>query len=188
MLSMISGGVSLTPGYAAHGACPSPATGWWLLASTRWLKHGETPKSWVTPLEKLHSTWAAVYYKCTSTFFGVFFFGEKKTTISSNDGHAAPGSISSVISSGKTITWYIPAECRQLETMPIFHCLRKHQRRSGWSTKKPSPLSTWSAGRSCPCKNHCKWSTWTGWWFLATPLKNMTSSIGMMTFPILLGK
>ena len=24
----------------------------------------------------------------------------------------------------------------------------------------------------------------TGWWFFATPLKNMSSSIGMMTFPI----
>ena len=27
-----------------------------------------------------------------------------------------------------------------------------------------------------------------GWWFLATPLKNMSSSIGMMTFPINMGK
>ena len=24
----------------------------------------------------------------------------------------------------------------------------------------------------------------SGWWFIATPLKNMTSSIGMMTFPV----
>ena len=26
------------------------------------------------------------------------------------------------------------------------------------------------------------------WWFQATPLKNMTSSVGMMRFPILMGK
>ena len=24
----------------------------------------------------------------------------------------------------------------------------------------------------------------SGWWFQPTPLKNMTSSVGMMTFPI----
>ena len=29
--------------------------------------------------------------------------------------------------------------------------------------------------------------TKSGWWFLATPLKNMSSSIGMMRFPILMG-
>ena len=28
----------------------------------------------------------------------------------------------------------------------------------------------------------------TGWWARATPLKNMTSSIGMMRFPLLMGK
>ena len=31
-------------------------------------------------------------------------------------------------------------------------------------------------------------ATDSGWWFLATPLKNMSSSIGMMKFPILMGK
>ena len=28
------------------------------------------------------------------------------------------------------------------------------------------------------------WTTITGWWLLLTPLKHMTSSVGMMTFPI----
>ena len=28
----------------------------------------------------------------------------------------------------------------------------------------------------------------TGWWLSPTPLKNMSSSIGMMTFPINMGK
>ena len=30
--------------------------------------------------------------------------------------------------------------------------------------------------------------TESGWWARATPLKNMSASIGMMTFPILMGK
>ena len=29
-----------------------------------------------------------------------------------------------------------------------------------------------------------KYGSNTGWWLVSTPLKNMTSSIGMMTFPI----
>jgi hypothetical protein len=29
---------------------------------------------------------------------------------------------------------------------------------------------------------------YTAWWFLPTPLKNMTSSVGMMTIPIYMGK
>ena len=32
------------------------------------------------------------------------------------------------------------------------------------------------------------WHSFSGWWFFATPLKNMSSSIGMMTFPTKMGK
>ena len=45
-------------------------------------------------------------------------------------------------------------------------------------------------GRCCAELTHgTLWAvTPSGWWARATPLKNMSQSIGMMTFPILMGK
>ena len=44
------------------------------------------------------------------------------------------------------------------------------------------------SGMKFRCVWKCAIPFWSGWWARATPLKNMTSSIGMMTYPTKMGK
>jgi hypothetical protein len=45
------------------------------------------------------------------------------------------------------------------------------------------PVSIWYSKKLI----HQIGTIFTGWWLTYTPLKNMTSSVGRMTFPIVMG-
>ena len=65
-------------------------------------------------------------------------------------------------------------------------CLEEAQKAHGFTSHRfsqdigCSAEQTWTYRFSSPSW----WLFESGWWFFATPLKNMRSSIGMMTFPI----